>query len=117
MTNQTLTVIRETYRIIKGPSMVKRIINQCIACRRRNQPSGKQIMAHLPAARVTPFFAVGVDYFGPLKVKYRRGTIKRYSCILTCLAIRAVHIEIAHDLLTDSFIQAICRFISRHGAQ
>ena len=119
-TNQTLAAIREAYWIVKGPSTVKRIIDQCVACRRRNQPPGKQIMAHLPAARVTPgeppFSAVGVDYFGPLKVKYRRGTVKRYGCVFTCLAIRAVHIEIAHDLSTDSFIQAVCRFVSRRGA-
>lgn len=62
-----------------------------------------------------PFSSVGIDYFGPLKVKWRRGTAKRYGCIFTCLAIRAVHIEISHDLTTDSFIQAVCRFVSRRG--
>ena len=42
--------------------------------------------------------------------------IKRYGCVITCLAIRAVHIEIAHDLTTDSFIQAFTRFVSRRGS-
>lgn len=77
-------------------------------------------MGSLPAAQVTPgeppFSSVGVDYFGPLKVKYKRGTEKRYGCVFTCLAIRAIHIEISHDLSTDSFIQAVCRFVSRRGA-
>ena len=118
-TSQTLAAIRQKYWIIKGPSTVKRIINDCKACRRRNHPAGGQIMAPLPTARVTPgetpFSSVGVDYFGPLKVKYRRGTVKRYGCVFTCLAIRAIHIEIAHDLSTDSFIQAVCRFVSRRG--
>ena len=90
-----------------------------VSCRRRSQPLGKQIMAPLPAARVTPgeplFVCVGIDYFGPLRVKYKRGTLKRYGCIFTCLAIRAVHIEIAHDLSTDLFIQPVCRFVSRRG--
>jgi hypothetical protein len=76
-------------------------------------------MAPLPEARVTPgeppFSSVSIDYFGPLKVKYKRGTVKRYGCVFTCLAIRAIHIEIAHDLSTDSFIQAVSSFVSRRG--
>ena len=58
---------------------------------------------------------VGVDYFGPLTVKYRRGTVKRYGCIFTCLATRAVHIEVAHALNADSFLMALHRFIARRG--
>ena len=60
-----------------------------------------------------PFSSVAVDYFGPIKL--RRSQVKRYGCVFTCLAIRAVHREIAHDLKTDSFIQAFLRFLSRRG--
>lgn len=64
-TTQTLAAIRQKYWIVKGPSTVKNIINECVACRRRNQPPGKQIMAPLPEARVTPgeppFSSVGID--------------------------------------------------------
>ena len=35
-------------------------------------------------------------------------------CIYT-FSVRAVHIEIAHELTTDSFIQAFMRFVSRRG--
>ena len=78
-----------------------------------------QVLAPLPEARVTPghalFTSVGIDYFGPTLVKRGRSEVKRYGCIFTCLAVRAVHIEIAHDLSTDSFIQAFTRFVSRRG--
>ena len=38
-----------------------------------------------------------------------------WLCVFTCLGIRAVHIEIAYDLSTDSLIQAFMRFVSRRG--
>ncbi|XP_006816328.1 uncharacterized protein LOC102803533 [Saccoglossus kowalevskii] len=117
--NQVLSEIRQKFWIVHGLATVKRVIGRCIKCRRWNAQPGNQKMAPLPAARVTPgeppFSHVGIDYFGPLYVKYRRGTIKRYGCVFTCLAIRAVHIEVAHDLSTDSFIQSVWRFISRRG--
>ena len=32
-----------------------------------------------------------------------------------CLSIRAIHIEVVHSLDTDSFINALKRFIARRG--
>ncbi|KAK0152714.1 hypothetical protein N1851_005757 [Merluccius polli] len=76
-------------------------------------------MADLPSERVTPdeppFTRVGVDYFGPFEVKSRRSGVKRYGVILTCMAIRAIHIEGAPSLDTDAFINALRRFIARCG--
>ena len=76
-------------------------------------------MADLPLQRVTPdeppFTRVGVDYFGPFEVKSRRSVVKRYGVIFTCLAIRAIHIEVAPSLDTDSYINALRRFIARRG--
>lgn len=73
-------------------------------------------MANLPKERLTPedppFTSVGVDYFGPLYVKQGRSRVKRYGCVFTCLTTRSVHIEITSSLDTDSFINALRRFIS-----
>jgi len=84
-----------------------------------NVRKGEQIMADLPKERVSPdeppFTNVGVDFFGPFNIKRGRSTVKRYGVVFTCLTIRAVHIEIAHNLNTDSCINAIRRFVSRRG--
>ena len=118
--SQVLAAIRKKFLILKGGSAVRRVVNKCIQCRRWNAKPEAQIMAPLPAARVTPggapFTAVGIDYFGPIPVKLKRSRVKRYGCIFTCLAMRAVHIEVSQDLSTDSFLMAFSRFVSRRGA-
>ena len=77
-------------------------------------------MSDLPYERVTPgeppFTFVGVDYFEPFYVKRGRCMEKRYGVLFTFLAVRAVHIEVAHSLDTSSFINAPRRFIALEGA-
>ena len=75
-------------------------------------------MADLPKSRVQPappFTYSAVDYFGPWCVKERRKEVKRHGALFTCMASRSIHIEVAHSLDTDSFLQALRRFISRRG--
>ena len=115
-----LSSLRETVWIVKGRSAVRRVIGRCMTCQRQRKACpGKQFMANLPEVRLVPekppFTYVGVDYFGPLEVKQGRSRVKRYGCLFTCLTTRAVLIEIAHSLDTDSIINALRRFISIRG--
>ncbi|XP_013419027.1 uncharacterized protein LOC106179805 [Lingula anatina] len=114
-----LSMTREQFWILGARTAIRRVINDCFTCRKRQSPCSTQKMADLPASRVTPgnppFTYTGVDYFGPFHVKQGRKLMKRYGCIFTCLTIRAIHIEIAHSLDTSSFINALQRFISRRG--
>ena len=75
-------------------------------------------MAHLPTDRTTdepPFTNCGMDMLGPFLIKEGRKELKRYEALFTCLSSRAVHIECTCSLETDSFIQALCRFVARRG--
>ena len=79
-------------------------------------------MGQLPMERVTPdavFENVGVDYAGPLYIKYgpiRKPTvIKAYVGVFVSMTIKAVHLELISDLTAESFIAALRRFISRRG--
>ena len=62
-----------------------------------------------------PFSHTGMDYFGPFLVRQRRSQVQRYGCIFICLTVRAVHLEVAPDLTTASFINALRRFVARRG--
>ena len=111
--------LRAKYWIVKGNSAVRRVLAKCIDCRRYKGKVIEQEMAKLPVDRAhfdqPPFYVTGVDCFGPFMVKVGRSRVKRYGVIFTCLTIRAVHLEVAVDLSTDAFINALRRFLSRRG--
>lgn len=113
--------IRQRFHVINLTSIVKNVVRYCIICRKLHGKPCEQIMANLPSDRVAsdlPVFAsTGIDFFGPFLVSRGRGLVKekRYGVILTCLASRAVHLEIAHSLDTSSFVNALRRFLARRG--
>ena len=113
-----LSCVREKFWILHANANVRRVLKDCTKCRRLQGRPLVQQMADLPPDRVRPdlpFSSVGVDCFGPFYVKRGRGTAKRYGVLFTCLSIRAVHIEVVQSLSSDSFINALRRFISRRG--
>ena len=117
--NYMLSKLRTKYWIPQASSLIRGIISRCTVCRRLNSRTGEQKMADLPLDRIIPdqppFTNVGVDFFGPFEVKRGRSHVKRYGVLFTCLTTRAVHIEIAHSLDTDSCVNALRRFTCRRG--
>ena len=114
-----LVLLRERFWLIRANTTVRRILSSCFACKQRQGSVGQQKIADLPRRRVTPdqppFTCVGIDYFGPFYVRQERSLVRRYRVIFTCLAVRAVHLEVSYLLDTDSFILALRRFIARRG--
>ena len=107
------------YEIVKGRLLTRSLVNDCFDCRRQQSPVAEQKMADLPKSCVTPskppFTYTRVDCFGPFNVRRGRSIVKRYGVIFSCLTIRAVHVEIASSLDTDSFLNATRRFVARRG--
>ncbi|PIK35548.1 hypothetical protein BSL78_27630 [Apostichopus japonicus] len=71
---------------------------------------GQQKMSDSPVDRVEsspPFTYCGVDCFGPWLVKGGRKELKRYGMLFTCMASRAVHLEMEEGQAKVVF--AICQ--------
>ncbi|XP_064648578.1 uncharacterized protein LOC135500853 [Lineus longissimus] len=114
-----LSLVRQKFWIIDGRRVAAKVGNDCMLCRKLRASLQKPMMADLPWDRVTPdkppWTYVGVDCFGPFSVKNGRSIQKRYGCIFTCLCLRAIHLEVLASMDTDSFLNAMQRFIARRG--
>ena len=114
-----LSLIRQKFWIVGARPLVKGVLRECIPCKRLKGRPGVQEMADLLSEGVTPdnppFSYLGVDSFGHLVVKRDRSQLKGYSCLFTCLTMRAIHIEKLDSLEVYSFINAFVRFCARRG--
>lgn len=115
----TLNQIKQTFYIPATRVALKGVIqNLCQRCKNDKVKPVIPEMAELPPERLPSFnrpFTLGMDYFGPLKVKVRRSPEKPWGVIFTCLTTRAVYIDIAHSLDTSSCIYCIRNFSNRNG--
>lgn len=111
--------IRKGFHIPKLMVEYNRVRRQCQLCKVRDAEPKPPMMGDVPQQRLAvsqrPFTYCGVDYFGPMNVAVGRRCEKRWGVVFTCLTTRAIHLEVAHTLTTDSCIMAIRRFIACRG--
>ena len=111
-------VISFGFWIVNANSVIRSLIYHCVTCRSLRGKLGEQLMSEIPSHRLQespPFTYFGVDLFGPFTIKNYRKKLKRYGVMFTYLWSRAIHIEVAQSLETDSFILLLRRFIERRG--
>lgn len=120
--NLTLATLRMQYWVPSARNLIRKIIHNCVKCHRFTVKVKHQLMSSLPASRVSPsktFAHTGVDYAGPVDIrmsKHRgKGTFKGYIVVFVCMSTKAIHLELASDLSTKTFIAAFKRFTSRRG--
>jgi hypothetical protein len=108
--------------IIQGAKLAKTIISKCYECKLRYKPLQGQKMAPFHSSRIGPapiFSSVAVDLFGPLEFRdmvKKRVTGKGWGVMFVCTATTAIHIELTESYSTDSFLQALRRFVCMRGA-
>ena len=114
--------ISRRYHIVGGRRVIRSITRNCLTCRRNSARPRPPQMGQLPMERITPdavFDRVGLDYAGPLLVKYgyvRKPTlVKSYVCVFVSLSVKAVHLELVSNLTSEAFIAALRRFVARRG--
>ena len=116
----TLGELRSRFWVTKGRQVVKKILKECVTCKReQGKPFRAPPTAALPNYRVMearPFSKVGIDFAGPLFVKFHTGEmVKAYIALFTCCVTRAVHLDLVTDLTATSFVRCFRKFAARRG--
>lgn len=120
----TLINIRENYWIPKARQQIKKIVGKCTTCRRydarRIKYPGPPPIPEERIRQARPFQVVGVDYTGAIYLRKPKepeesDPAKVYICLFTCATTRAVHLELATDMTTNTFIRAFRRFVGRRS--
>ena len=120
-TNHTLSNLSSKYWIVAPREEIREWEQQCNECKRRQAKVATQVMAPLPVTRLRnplrAFHRVSVDFGGPFITVQGRGKRreKRRLCLFTCLLSRAIHLEMAYGLDTDSFLRCLMRMTCRRG--
>ncbi|XP_058450065.1 uncharacterized protein LOC131429749 [Malaya genurostris] len=107
-------IVFNYYYVPRLRVLIRKIARQCKCCKVQKTRPALPRMARL-SPYVRPFSFVGLDYFGPMLVRVGRSNAKRWIALFTCLTIRAVHVEVAHELSTQYCISCIRRFVCRRG--
>ena len=117
-----VTSLSLRFHIVSLRRVVRLITCKCVTCKRYSGKAASQQQGQLPQERIVPgpvFEKVGVDYAGPLSIKYgyvrKPVIVKAYVCLFVSLTVKAVHLELVSDLTTEAFIATLRRFISRRG--
>ena len=115
----TQAALREHFWIVGVKPLINKTIQNCLNCCRYSLKAPFQLMADLPAERVTPvrpFSLCGLDFAGPFitKLPECEGQ-KRYIALFVCFVTKAVHLELVSSLTKEACIMALKRFASRRG--
>jgi len=102
--------------VVQGRRTVKKVINECLTCKKQRARLCQQVMSDLPqerTSRANPFEYTTLDLFGPFEVRdgvKKRVKKKVWGVVYCCMASRAVHADLVDDQSSESFLQAYSRF-------
>ncbi|XP_068224897.1 uncharacterized protein [Palaemon carinicauda] len=107
-----LAELRRNFWITHIYSTVKKVLSNCITCKRLNERVIKLNQSHYPEFRINPenipYRQIFIDHMGPFKIKNDQGnTVKVWLLCITCLWSRAINLKICMDLTSEEFIRAL----------
>ena len=120
-TNHTLRNLSTKYLIVTAREEICQWENECNECKRRQAKAAHQVMAPLPKTQLRlplrSFTQISVDFGGPFITMQGRGKrrVKRWLCLFSCLLSRAIHLEMAYGLDTNSFLRCLTRMARDWG--
>ena len=118
--NTLISQIQKKYWIIHPVASARKILRNCIICKKRDLRPTTQQMSNLPDFRIPGdtrtevFSTCAIDCAGPYLTKQGRAKqrIKRYILLYRCTTVGAIHLQPLSRLDTDAFLLAVDRFIS-----
>lgn len=117
-----LNHLRGNYWIIRARESVKKHYRECVTCLKLSRAHRTPFMGQIPAARLKPsrpFRSSGVDYAGPINIRFSPGrgakAYRGYIALFVCMVTHAIHLEAVSDLTSKGFIAAFKRMTARRG--
>ena len=105
-----LRELRKKFYIPRSYSVVKKVLRDCIVCRRYNRRTIKLNQSSYRLERLQPpsipFAYLYLDYIGPFEVKTSSNKSKVWLLCLTCMWSRAINLIICKDYSLKEFLRA-----------
>ena len=113
--------VNEKFTILGLGTLCQQVKSSCHYCKLRSGIRLVQQMAPLPINKleeqVKAFENCGMDFCGPFEIKVSRRIARKkcYILVITCLATRAVHLEMTGGMTTNDILAALSRFCDIRG--
>ncbi|XP_032410348.1 uncharacterized protein LOC116714123 isoform X3 [Xiphophorus hellerii] len=117
----TLLQMRKKAWVVRGRRLAKKVVDNCVTCRKIRAKRCEQIMGDLPPERTLParpFEFTTIDLFGPYEVRdeaRKRVKLKVWGIIFCCMSSRAIHTDLVSDQSSEGFLLAYQRFTALRG--
>jgi len=114
-----LREIKKEFHITHYFSVIRKILKNCIVCRKLNERPVKLNQGNYRSFRTDPtrsaFSDVFLDYAGPYNIKLSEQRQKVWLLIVTCTWSRAINLKICLSANVDEFLRALQLHIYDHG--
>jgi len=116
---QVLRRLRGEFYIIHYFSQVRKVLKECVVCRRLNARAVKLNQNSYRSFRSSPrelaFSDVYLDYIGPYTIKLADVNKKVWLLLITCTWSRAINLKICLSANVEDFLRAVQLHIHEYG--